>query len=372
MSSQEREGWTIVAGLFIALMLVFGPGYYTAGVFFGPLLKHFGWSRAQVSTLPALLSASAGMTGALLIGWLLDRLETRVVMATGAIVVGASFLMASRANSYSTMLIAYILLGVGISATTFLPASMVVANCFVARRGLAMGITMNGATAGGMVMTLVANHAIAHGGWRYGYEVLAAPVFVIVAPMVWMLVRTRPADAPRTSVCLPGLEVGPALRTRSFWMVALANLCFGFTSAGLLIHFIAYLIGVGYRPSSAALVMRMLLACSMCGKIAMGLLADRIGGRIALGVDFVIGATGMILIFEAGRIGKLACFVIAYGFSVGVPLALLPLVTVESLGLKRFGTLSGLANIAQTVGAMLGPVIAGRVFDVTPQLHRGV
>jgi MFS family permease len=48
-----------------------------------------------------------------------------------------------------------------------------------------------------------------------------------------------------------------------------------------------------------------------------------------------------------------------------MPLALLPLVTVESLGLKRFGTLSGLANFAQTVGAMLGPVIAGRVFDVT-------
>jgi MFS family permease len=188
MSRQERKGWTIVAGLFIALMLVFGSGYYTAGVFFGPLLKHFGWSRTQVLTLPALLAASAGMTGALLIGWLLDRLETRVVMTTGAIIVGASFLIASRANSYSTMLIAYILLGVGISATTFLPAPMVIANCFVARRGLAMGIT----TAGGMVMTLVANHTIARGGWRYGYEVLAAPVFVIVAPMVWMLVRNAP------------------------------------------------------------------------------------------------------------------------------------------------------------------------------------
>jgi nitrate/nitrite transporter NarK len=56
----------------------------------------------------------------------------------------------------------------------------------------------------------------------------------------------------------------------------------------------------------------------------MGLLADRIGGRIVLGVDFVIGAIGMIFIFEAGRIGTLACFVIAYGFAVGVPLALLP------------------------------------------------
>ena len=65
MTRQEREGWTIVAGLFVALMLVFGSGYHTAGVFFGPLLKHFGWSRAQVSTLPALLSASAGVTGAL-------------------------------------------------------------------------------------------------------------------------------------------------------------------------------------------------------------------------------------------------------------------------------------------------------------------
>jgi hypothetical protein len=49
-------------------------------------------------------------------------------------------------------------------------------------------------------------------------------------------------------------------------MVALANFCFGFTAAGLLIHFIAYLIGVGYRPSSAALVMSMMLACSMSAR----------------------------------------------------------------------------------------------------------
>lgn len=135
-------------------------------------------------------------------------------------------------------------------------------------------------------------------------------MFVIVAPMVWILVRTRPASELSASVAdtivrLPGLDVGPALRTRSFWMVALANFCFGFTAAGLLIHFITYLIGVGYRPSSAAFVMSMLLACSLRGKIVMGLLADRIGGRIVLGVDFVIGATGLIFIFEAGRTGML-------------------------------------------------------------------
>jgi MFS family permease len=44
---------------------------------------------------------------------------------------------------------------------------------------------------------------------------------------------------------------------------------------------------------------------------------------------------------------------------------LLPLLTAESLGIKRYGLLSGLGGLAQTFGAMIGPIVAGRIFDVT-------
>jgi MFS transporter, OFA family, oxalate/formate antiporter len=155
VTRQERQGWVIVAGLFVTLLLVFGSGNNASGVFVTPLLRHFGWSHAQVSSLPALLAVSAGVSGALLIGWLLDRLETRAVMVTGVTAAGVSLVMASRANSYPAMLVAYAVLGVGIAAATYLPASMVIAKWFGARRGLAMGIAMSGTTAGGMLMTLV-------------------------------------------------------------------------------------------------------------------------------------------------------------------------------------------------------------------------
>jgi hypothetical protein len=39
-----------------------------------------------------------------------------------------------------------------------------------------------------------------------------------------------------------------------------------------------------------------------------------------------------------------------YGFTFGAPLALLPLVMAESMGLKRFGSLYGLIGFFHTVG----------------------
>src|SRR5215470_6734608 len=98
MTGHERQGWIIVAGLFATLMLVFGAGYLTSGVFVTPLSRHFGWSRARVSSLHALLAISAGLS-APFVGWLLDRFETRVVMAAGALIAGGSLMLAVRADS---------------------------------------------------------------------------------------------------------------------------------------------------------------------------------------------------------------------------------------------------------------------------------
>ena len=82
MTKRERQGWIIVASLFVTLLLVFGSGYNTAGVFVTPLIKDFGWKRAKVSFLQSLLAVSAGIFGPLA-GWLLDRVEARIVMLGG-------------------------------------------------------------------------------------------------------------------------------------------------------------------------------------------------------------------------------------------------------------------------------------------------
>ena len=369
MTQQERRGWLIVASLFVVLLLVFGSGYNTVAVFVPALLRAFPqWSRAEVALLPSLLALSAGIS-VLPIGWLLDRVEARLVMAVGAVASGSAFLIASRANTLFPMMAAYLLLGIGISAATVLPASLVLANWFDARRGLAMGVAISGTTVGGMVMTLVASSEILGRGWRVAYVVLGLPMIVVVVPLVALTIR-RPPGTVQLSVAqsaerLEGFETLEALRSRSFWMLVIANLCFGFAAAGTVAHMVAYLEGVGYQPSSAALAMSSFFGCAALGKVAMGYVADRISARLALAADLAATAMAFVMVFGAAHLMVLAVFAVVFGVAAAAPLVLLPLLVAESLGRRRYGVLGALTGIAGTIGATAGPVVAGRIFDLT-------
>ena len=370
MTQQERRGWLIVASLFIVLLLVFGGGYNTVAVFVPALLRAFpGWSRAEVALLPSVLALSAGLS-VLPIGWLLDRVEARVVMAFGAVASGSAFLIASQANSLLPMMAAYLLLGVGISAATVLPASLVLANWFEARRGLAMGISISGTTVGGTVMTLVASSMILGRGWRTAYIALGLPMIVIVVPLLALTIRSRPPGAAKLSVAegaerLEGFETLEALRARSFWMIVIANLCFGLAAAGTVAHMVAYLEGVGYKPGNAALAMSVFFGCAAMGKVAMGYVADRISARLALAADFAITGLAFVMVFGAAHLMVLAVFAVVFGVAAAAPLVLLPLLVAESLGRRRYGVLGALTGLAGTLGATVGPVVAGRIFDMT-------
>jgi sugar phosphate permease len=369
MTQRERQGWIIVASLFVVLMFVFGSGYNTGGLFFPHLLKHFGWPRAQLSTLQGLaLPISAGIS-APLIGWLLDRVEARIVMVAGAIMTGASFLIASRVDSFGPLFGAYVLLGVGIGASTLLPCALVIANWFGARRGLAMGLAFAGTSLGGAAMTLVGNFAIARGGWREGYVALAIPMFVVVIPLVIIVVRTRPPQAEGLSVAqasdaLPGFELREAFRSRSFWMISAAQFFFAAVAAGTGLHLITYLTEVGYTASFAAGMMSLAYVFAAFGKLGMGLFADRVSARIALTCNFLAACVGMILIFGAARTSVLIPFVLIFGLTLGAPLVLIPMLVAESLGLKRFGSIGGIAGVFNTLGAFVGPVGAGKIYDL--------
>jgi MFS family permease len=370
MTQRERRGWLIVAAMFITLVLVFGGGYDTVPVFLPALLKGFpNWSRTEVSLLPSILAFSAGLS-VLPVGWLVDRIEARIVMIAGALLAAGAFFLASASHSLTTMMAAYLIMGLGISAGTVLPASLVLANWFTERRGLAMGIALSGSTVGGSLMTLVAGHVFQVAGWRTAYIVLGLPMMVVAIPLVALIVRSRPPGTIRMTVAesaelLEGFETGEALRTRSFWMIVLANFFFAFTATASLIHLAAHLEGVGYKTSSAALVVSLIFAFAALGKVVMGFVADRVTARIALVLCFLIQAAGLSIVFSAARVGIIFVFVPVYGMSIAAPLMLLPLLTAESLGIKRYGLLSGLAGLAQTFGAMIGPIVAGRIFDIT-------
>jgi sugar phosphate permease len=376
MPGQQRRAWIIVAALFFTLFVVWGGGVNTAAVFFTPLLKYFGWSRARLSTLSAAGSLIAALA-APLVGVLLDRIEARIVMVGGAALTAAALLAASRADSYAPLLLANLAIAIGVTASTLLPCQLVVANWFTARRGIAMGVTFAGTSLGGAAMTIVASHAIAGGGWRGGYVVMALPMLVFVIPLLILTVRTRPdadgaAAGPGAPVSgaaplaqLPGFEMREAVRTRSFWMLSVAQFFYACAVSGVGLHMVAYLIGAGYTAARAAGALSAIFLVTSVGKLITGGFADRVSPRVVLAVVFAGATAGTVMLLGASRGTLLAGFILLNGTAAGTPLVLLPMVAVESLGLRRLGSILGVSGIFGTIGAAIGPVAAGRIFDLS-------
>src|SRR5262249_15742776 len=149
-------------------------------------------------------------------------------------------------------------IGIALCACTGIPSSLVLANWFKERRGLAMGIALSGASIGGAVMVVVISHVITSFGWRFGFVVAALPILIVVAPLILIFVRTRPTDhwtqvmAGGDAPALPGFEVKQAFWTRSLWLVTLLQFLGSSVWAGIGQHFVAYLMGIGYSATFSA------------------------------------------------------------------------------------------------------------------------
>lgn len=379
MTKQERQRWLIAASLFVSLFFLWGGGYNTSPVFLAALIKSQGWSHEQTALIPSVLALANGIA-APAAGWLLDRLEARAVMSGGALLATLGLLVACQSHGYAGLVAANVLLGAGLGASTWLPASLVVANWFGERRGIALGICTAGMESGGMAMTIFLGWVIAHGnwqvlsatlaGWRMAYLIVAIPALVIALPLFLFVVQTRPADAAAQSVSeaaarLPGLETGEALRTRALWMLAICQLVFGLAVGMVFIHLVAFMRTVGYAEQFAALVVGLTLGMAAIGKPIFGAFADRIGGKNALGVSFIANAAAVVIMLSSREAGVPIIGALLAGFSGAVPVALVPMVLAETVGLKRFGTLFGWLGLVVTVGLFFGPLIGGALFDVT-------
>ncbi|HVA80636.1 MAG TPA: MFS transporter [Candidatus Binataceae bacterium] len=379
--SRERQGWVIVAALFVTLTFGFGAVVNTSGVFFTPLIKYFGWSRMRLSSV-ALIDAAAAVAFVPVVGWLLDRLKTQIIIGAGAAMVALGLLVLSRVESFNQFVLCHALVLVpGMSACGVLPVSFVVANWFDERRGRVFGIVMLGSSFGGMIMQIPITWLISHSSWRTGYLAMMAPVVVIVIPVVLLVVRARPPQSKPLPAAgrnrgapartdpgagLVGYELSEALKSRSFWMLASAHFAYAFSVGSLVVHGIPYLIHAGYSSESAALVATVTLVLAATGKLVLPPWADRVTGRIALVVNFCLSAVGIAALFWAGHyVWLLAVYVLAFGLSGGAPLALLPMVQVESLGIRRFGSIGGILGVMASVAGSTGPLLTGRIFDVT-------
>jgi MFS family permease len=372
-SGKLYYGYVVVAACFVVLFLVWGMVLNTFPIFLKPLAENMNWGRGDVAW--ALLWGSIGTAvAAPIAGIIIDRIGVRRVMVVGALMIGLGLLAGSRITQLWELYIVFVVIGCGLMCASIIPCSLIISNWFVSRRGAAMSGAFVGTSAGGMVMSPVANWIILNHGWRAAFALSGITIIAVVIPVVLLAIRTHPSDLGLEAYRRAGdddsnsredwgVGVKEALSLRSFWQIAAIMLIMSLVAGGLGNHCVAYLTDLDHSPDRAAFAWSLVMGVMILGKLSMGPLADRWSARNAMASACVLFAVSIAILTLARPYWVVLVFAALYGFACGAPLVLNPLLTSEYLGMKHFGALYGVLNIMGTVGGAIGPVAAGSYFD---------
>ena len=136
----------------------------------------FGWSRFAISSTFSLSQLVNGLLGPIQ-GWLTDRFGTRLLMNGGTILFGIALIGLGTITNLWTLFLFVLLVGIGANASGFLTMNASLANWFLRRRALAMGLGTTGMGLGGTLAPIVAWGIVTY-GWRS--VAMASGVVVII------------------------------------------------------------------------------------------------------------------------------------------------------------------------------------------------
>ena len=372
-TSRLFYGYYIVAGCFLILLFCWGMVLNTFPVFVAPVTQDMNWTRASLA-----VTQLTGMVTSILLcpiaGKIVDRFGARHIMTVGALILGLALLGGSQSTHIAHFYIMNGFIGVGLTCTTLVPCSFVISNWYVSRRGTAMAVAFVGTATGGMVMSPVAEWIIRNYDWRTALMVAGIEILVLVIPITLFLIRTRPSDmglepyggVPATTGDdqeVWGVSEKEAFRLPVFWLIASIIFLGALVTAGVGFNYVAYLEDVGHSSERATLAWSLIMGTMILGKLTTGPIADRWGSkRTMVGVSVLFAISMVVLTFSHSYFAVMI-FVAIYGFTLGAPLILNPLLTGDYLGMKNYGSLFGILNILGTLGGGLGSIGAASYQD---------
>jgi len=359
---EPRYAWVVVWACFVALAVIFGVSYSFAA-FFESFTVEFQAQRADVSLVFGLsgliyfvLGAGAGM--------LADRYGPRLVTSSGMVLIGLGLLASSWATSLTMVVLAYgVGLGIGIGLV-YAPSIGCVQPWFSRRRGLAAGLASAGIGAGTLLVPLLAAALIDTLQWRSTLRLLALGVLTLGLGAT-LLLRRAPAATARGAVPANGFTLRQALKSPRFrWLYAMTLL--GAPSMFIpFAHVSAAARDLGVADARAVGLVGLIGIGSLCGRFAIGALADRIGRPVTLMLTQASLGLAFVLWAQAGGYPAMAVFALWMGLSYGGIVSLMPALCMDFFGARAVASIIGTLYTGAALGNLAGPWVAGAVFDAT-------
>ena len=360
-----RHGWPIILACFFVAVHAWTFGFYGLSAYVAALQLERGWSTALTSGA----TSAFYLFGAVVLARapsLVQRIGPRTVLIGGCLALSLGATIAAHATAPWHLVAGFLVLGAGWGCTSVAAIAAVIGLWFEARRGLAMSLALNGASAAGFTLAPALVWLADQNGLAFAGTTLALGMLLLLIPLIMLgLARPRPP-----MVALPAPDAASvttqraALGNARFWWIAAPFALIIMAQVGLVVHLVSFLLPpLGARGAAAAL--GIVAICAVLGRLALGTIIDRIDQRRAGAIGAAVQITGLALMLAMPNNNAalyLGC--VLFGLTVGNNITLPPLMLQIAFTRASFGLVVGLYSALAQLGYAITPGLFGLLHDL--------
>ncbi|WP_390899456.1 MFS transporter [Pseudomonas helleri] len=358
----RTSGWILLgSALILALSLGVRHGF---GLFLPPMSAQFGWGREVFAFAIALQNLIWGLAQPFT-GALADRFGAAKVVIVGGVLYAVGLVLMGMSDSLLTLsLSAGLLIGIGLSGTSFSVILGVVGRALPPeKRSMGMGIASAAGSFGQFAMLPGTLGLIGWVGWSSALLVLGLLVAMIV-PLVSML-KDRPTPSLGGEQTLRE-ALREACTHSGFWLLAFGFFVCGFQVVFIGIHLPAYLVDQHLPATVGTTVLALIGLFNIFGTYTAGWLGGRMSKPRLLTALYLARAV-VIVVFLWAPLSQFSAYL--FGMAMGfLWLSTVPLTngTVATMfGVRNLSMLGGIVFLFHQLGAFLGGWLGGVVYDQT-------
>ncbi|EEX64913.1 oxalate:formate antiporter [Vibrio metoecus] len=366
MSKIDKAMRILLAGFCINLCLGI---LYAWSVFNKALVTDFGWSAADASS-PYAIATIAFSVCLLVAGILQDRMGPRNILILGTTLTGLGMIASGFASSVLMLNITFGVItgaGIGFGYACLSPSAMKWFH--PSKKGMVNGLIAAGFGLAAIYLAPLTSALITHLGIQTSFMILGVGVLVIAVPLACTINNPPTGYIPAEPKLKAGQEAKVVAKTANLsWKAMLKTpqfyalwLMYALAaSVGLMIiGNITNIASVQANLPNAVYLASILAIFNSGGRIAAGILSDKIGGVRTLLLAFLLQGANMVLFasFDSEFTLIIGTAIAAIGY--GTLLAVFPSITAEFYGLKNYGTNYGVLYTSWGIGGAIGAAVVG-------------
>ncbi|KAL4884457.1 MFS general substrate transporter [Aspergillus karnatakaensis] len=358
-------GWIAISACAVVTWWFIGTSY-SWGVIQAALVKESVSSASTLAFVGSLAIASISVLG-ILNARLIRILGTRVCALLGVGFLGLGEILSGfTVHSVGGLFVtAGAIMGVGISLC-FMVVSVIPAQYFKNKRGIANGIVYAAGGFGGAVISFITDALVQRTDIAWTFRALGLMTLATGIPAAFFI-------RERTPIPKSAFVEWPLFRDARFTLLFLAGALATFPLLVPPFFLPLYTNSLGLKSSVGAGVVAAFNFSSALGRLLCGLCSDKLGPLNTLFLSLLLSAVSMLVIWPVSNsIEPLVAFVIINGMSNGGFFSTMPTVVGEVFGSARVGVAMGMIVTGWMGGYLLGAPIAGYILDASGGEESGI